>query len=1404
MKKVFFLLIYLASSIYLFAQPSDGDYESRSDGNWNSVDTWSVYNAGSWHNLDDPGAGSYQNVIPSSSSGIITIGDILNNLFHTITIPDGYSATADQLEIETISQLVVADGGQLTISTVSGDIEFTDPIGLSSSYGVLTVQSNGILINGNVINTPDAGSLILNSSSTYQHAQDGGTIPLATWDSNSNCEITGNTGGSINNLDQTFGNFIWNATGFISTFNLDQNLSTNQDLIIRRTGTIGNFRFTSTSTGINISIGRDFIIENSAIVQFTQSGSATINVSRDFIYTSSGSSSISFDGGQITINTTGNFEQSSGTLSFLNGSATTGTAILNVDGDFSFTGGTITESATSSSVSGEINFENSGLQTYTDGGTFLNQINFTVKSGSILDLGTSPLTGEGNFLLESSGELRVGNTNSSGAIQSGTTNGNIRVSGSRVYTSGSTIAYNGIAKQYIGNGHPSTPGVNTIIDNTSGVDLATNITIGSDLTLTNGNLSLVGNNLTISGALVMSNGNISVGASTLTLESSITPGSNTISVTSNSNLILNGNNITGIFPFPAGNQTINNLTLNRSEGNLAINSTLTINGACTLNAGDLIFNDHTLRLAGTYSTTAGALSGNSSSVLEIASSGALGQLEFTSNGNAIDSLKFTSGSASLDGALTVNVLRLSNGTFTNISGFMMADGGTIRRNATGSYLGARPISGTGDSYNVVYTGTLTTGNELPDPAVTDDQDNLNNLTILNGPVTLNQTLYINGTVTLAGSSFNNGANTIHMLGSNWTKTLGSFTPGSGSVVFESPGGTTIGGGNPNLGNIQLISTAGLTFPSATINISGNVQFDAGATFNANGGTVNLNGDSDQIISAGGLLFQDITVDKDGGVVNLSGPLNLAGKLELISASDFQSQGYLTIISTSDGISGNGHIATIPAGAQVSGDVTVQRYMSGEGKIYRYLSSPVTNASVASWQDDFPITGTFDDPSTGPGIASGNPSLYFYDETNTSPVTDDGWTLYPESGLAMNNPLQVGLGYAAYVREASASTIVDVTGPVNQGNINLPVNYTSSGNPSADGWNLVGNPFPATIDWDTPGGWTKSSLNGAIAVKDNGGGGGFRYWNGDDLGDILENGYIAAGQAFWVQANNMGTPQLEVNENAKVNSTGEFYRKDNFVANHLIVSLSDGTINDKTHIVFSEDALDEFDSQYDCYKLNNTLFDLSSISVDGYKMAINYLAMPVVKKHIKLDVSDIENLTSYNLSVSGLESFENVYEFTLYDHYLNKSYDLKEINNISFQSNSDEGSFGPERFELIIDPGFEDDGLSPRCDLIVFPNPARNFVNILFKNPDRHNYRDFKSRFGRPGGFMKSWKEQNDDEVTYRIYSISSGALVKYGTLEEFHNQYKAYVELDGNFPRGIYLVEVNDGENNYYTKFVKK
>jgi hypothetical protein len=738
-------------------------------------------------------------------------------------------------------------------------------------------------------------------------------------------------------------------------------------------------------------------------------------------------------------------------------------------------------------------------------------------------------------------------------------------------------------------------------------------------------------------------------------------------------------------------------TIIDNTADVSLASTVTINGVLNLDNGQLQLASQTLNLNGTVTYNNGTFGATNASTLVISGTtgGSVGTLRFGSPNNTLGTLTLnrTGGgvSASVNSSLIIGTqLNLNNGQLNNISGLTMANAATIFRYPSGTIVGTRPTVANGESYNVTFRTfssglngiRFSTGLELPLPT---DVNALNNVNILlqitRDTLDLQQDIYVNGTFDInRGQLFGNN-NTITMEGPTWFDDGGTFNEGaSGLVIFV--GTTTVtGSSNPNFTNIQANAGTNLTF-TRSINISGNIDFQSGCNVIATGITLTINGSGLQTIAGNNAAFHNITITKSGGNIQLTtSPLAVVGLLRFNSPSNnvnLMSNGFLTLLSTSDTVGsavspGTAQIYRMINNNQVSGNVVVQRYMSGEGRIYRYLSSPVTNATVASWKDDFPITGNFSDPSSGTvcGLQLNRhvASLFQYNEPDAG-AQDVGWRAYPSSGTAASNPLEVGRGYAAFIRECTDPTVIDVSGPINQGTIVYPVTYTNTGNGTEDGYNLVGNPYPCTIDWDL-GSWTKTRISPVIAITDNGTGI-TRYWDGDGDPSTLANGQIAPGQAFWVRAT-AASPLLRSTENVKgisPNQVGEFYRISS--RDVLSISLSDGAVKDVALVKTRDESLTTLDD-WDAPKISNPTFDIYTISEDNVKMAINSINSFNCATPLSLGIRNLQP-GKYTLSVQSQGAFSD-FHYQLFDQYTGTTTSLNEPYNFVVDANersADEG------------------------------------------------------------------------------------------------------------------------------------
>lgn len=560
-----------------------------------------------------------------------------------------------------------------------------------------------------------------------------------------------------------------------------------------------------------------------------------------------------------------------------------------------------------------------------------------------------------------------------------------------------------------------------------------------------------------------------------------------------------------------------------------------------------------------------------------------------------------------------------------------------------------------------------------------------------------------------GYSFSS-LSTVEYSGSNQTISPQQY----GNLTLSDVGTKTLSEGITQVTTLTNNST--LVQPDvATLKLRG--DWINNGIFTANTSTLEFNGTATQSMEGDSLTtFHNINVSNTANPgVSVQRNQKLKGVLQLSSNVNFDADGseetaIFTLLSTSDSPTQDAAIGVLPSGAQVSGKVTVQRFMAIEGpkkaKIYRYISSPVLNGTVADLQMEIPVSGKFI------GKNGNAASLFDYDErvitdTNKDKVNNlaDGYVQFPRA--ANTETFSQGRGYALFVRGDLLTTARwDLRGSINAGNvapISLPVTYTSSGNNDYDGWNLVGNPFPSSIDWSSSSGWTKSYIEETIYVRDNGNNPQrFAVWNGL-IGINGGSRYIATGQAFWVKATGSGTPNLQANELVKASGTQTtFFRtSEETITNLLRIKMVKGTITDETAIHFREGATEKFDSNADARKIAGSSFNLSSVLADNTRLAINSLPAFSCLSSVKLAIDNVTN-GNYRFDFSDMQTFSTSVVITLKDKFTNKTFNISGGGSYTFTvTTTNAASYGINRFEIIFSaPGAKSDFIvsaSPQCE-----------------------------------------------------------------------------------------------------------
>ena len=425
--------------------PVLGDYRSVTidGGNWSDPATWEYFDGKNWLPAT---------IAPTSINNIITI-----RTSHTVYIDA--PVTVDQVVVESGGQVILPSNVELKIANNEPGDDFV-------VYGTLSRTS------GTITTT---GTLVFGNGGTYNHAQDGGTIPSATWDTNSLCNITSVSFFAPTGLNPVggFGNFTWNCSGQLANISLASDMTVRGNFTVSNTGNNGLYMSTS-STAYTINVAGNFIVVNPATFKMNSStGSCTLSIGVDLNITGNIAGTTGFylnsSSGTASeiVNVAGDVNVSSGCLRFSDDGGSGAVATLNLIGDFNHTGGYVQNTIAGGSYSGTINFAGTEMQTFNSTGiTAGHIINLHVNSGAYLQMKApeTVVAGAGTFILPSGATLGI--TSPAGITKTGAT-GNIQVTGSRTFNAGANYLYNGSAAQNTGNGLPLT--VNNLVFNNSGI-----------------------------------------------------------------------------------------------------------------------------------------------------------------------------------------------------------------------------------------------------------------------------------------------------------------------------------------------------------------------------------------------------------------------------------------------------------------------------------------------------------------------------------------------------------------------------------------------------------------------------------------------------------------------------------------------------------------------------------------------------------------------------------------------------------------------------------------------------------------------------------------------------------------------------------------------------------------------
>ena len=520
---------------------------------------------------------------------------------------------------------------------------------------------------------------------------------------------------------------------------------------------------------------------------------------------------------------------------------------------------------------------------------------------------------------------------------------------------------------------------------------------------------------------------------------------------------------------------------------------------------------------------------------------------------------------------------------------------------------------------------------------------------------------------------------------------------------EAPGDCTWNGTSwtpttPTSANNAIIASSAIpgsfTCKALTINNGVALTMNSSATANINGSITNIgNG-----FSGTGTFNIAANSSINGNAISCAGTITVASGATLITG------GLLTLTSdaTNTGRIGN-------SSGSISGNVTVQRYIPGSRRAFRFLAHPFNAAqSMSALTDDIDITGSGGSPFTTTG--SNNPSAFYFDVAagdNSTTGNNPGWTAFTASSTwAQYQAMRVmvrgakGEGLTSGAYTPSAVTI-DMSGTVNQGNQTITLTKGSGTN-----FVLVGNPFQSQINMDAVSGTNIGSS--------------FYIWNANQGTRGAYTAYsfgsssfnLPAGAAFVTTLSASGSVVIE--EADKTNNTPGTMLKTTGIANQVELKLEDSTIFwDRLLLNFNDNAMATVDYP-DAAKLYNPDMTFYTLSKDDSMLSIDtrpYVASETIKLGLYAGIKKDFKFTASNVNMPvGTKLY-----FT--DKLLNKTIEVTPAFEYWFTVDTSAASWGNNRFELNTQ-GVPTNSITnvnaSKLKVKLVPNPATDNVTIYYE------------------------------------------------------------------------------------------
>lgn len=393
----------------------------------------------------------------------------------------------------------------------------------------------------------------------------------------------------------------------------------------------------------------------------------------------------------------------------------------------------------------------------------------------------------------------------------------------------------------------------------------------------------------------------------------------------------------------------------------------------------------------------------------------------------------------------------------------------------------------------------------------------------------------------------------------------------------------------------------------------------------------------------------------------------------------------------------------------------------------------------------------------------------------------GWVAYDgyvySTGL-INGPtfdsLQLGKGYNYYSNNSSVFTL---NGIINDSTVIS--NLSWSGSSDHQGFNLIGNPFSSSLDWQQliNIGYTTNITNSI-------------YFTNKDrvaayVGGVDVNGgtrFIPPLQGFFVKSTAEGS-RVIFSPEARTHHPDQLrYKKksvdidqnraDSISLVRMVLSNSENSI--ETVIRFNKNASDNFDKELDAYLLGKTSGEMNVWStIDNREYSINGIPFPNDSREIPLGIY-IKAAGYFRLYTKEIKKLEG-YNISLKDRYTNEITDLKKGGYLEFIS--DAGMFY-DRFTLIITKS-----------ATLVPDISQETIKFRIYPVENKTIR------------LQLLQSENAIKGSVRVIDLTGHIVYEENNVEWGATGESKLMKLHNAFP-GLYFVEIKTRNNRFIEKIV--